>query len=422
MKKFCFLSLLFSLFSLFFLSCTLNQESGGSLHVTLPEETETTRAITPVETSYTVTIAGPTSVEPKTARAGETIQFSELASGNYSVKVEAFRKTKDSAPVKFAEGNENAVVEPEKETNVLIIMKAIKTDIDIDDFDEIDDAEKVDDTVNESNTEEKTEDKKDGADGTKTDAVETGKDQETKTEVEKDPEPTPEPATGLFVKLAGIEGVFMDENNKPYILPNYQGEQKNLLCVKYDGTEVEKDKFNIEVKEGAWANLGTLKLMVLYAPTNESTEFEITVKKILKPTSFSLNTLNITRESGASYDFQLMTDSCNISPTNIPVILTEYLKAKMIVRVFEPGAEESGKGKVCLNEKEFTEFEFNRGRVDGVLSYDDITLDSDNKRVITTPGNYDLSVTVYQYISNADYEKYFIPGFFEAKESISIGE
>lgn len=30
--------------------------------------------------------------------------------------------------MKFAEGNENAVVEPEKETTVLIIMKAIKTD------------------------------------------------------------------------------------------------------------------------------------------------------------------------------------------------------------------------------------------------------------------------------------------------------
>ena len=50
--------------------------------------------------SYTITISGPTSVEPKNARAGETIQFSELASGNYSVKVEAFRKTKDSAPEK----------------------------------------------------------------------------------------------------------------------------------------------------------------------------------------------------------------------------------------------------------------------------------------------------------------------------------
>lgn len=39
-------------------------------------------------------------LNPKNARAGETIQFSELASGNYSVKVEAFRKTKDSAPEK----------------------------------------------------------------------------------------------------------------------------------------------------------------------------------------------------------------------------------------------------------------------------------------------------------------------------------
>lgn len=419
MRKFCFLTLLFSFF---FFSCAMNQESGGSVTITMPEKTDAVRAITDVETSYTVTISGPTSVEPKNARAGETIQFSELASGNYSVKVEAFRKTKDSAPVKFAEGSENAVVEPEKETNVLIIMKAIKTDIDIGDFDEIDDAEKVDDTVDESNTEEKTEEKKDDADGTKTDAVETGKDQETKTEVEKEPETNPEPDKGLFVKLANIEDkTFMDENNKPCILPDIQGEQKELLCVKYDGKEVEKDKFNIEIKEGAWANLGTLKLMVIYAPTNESTEFEVTVKGILKPTNVSINNKMITKETGASYDFQLKSDEYTLD-SGEKIKPLSYPKAKMVVRVFEPGAEESGKGKVCLNEKEFTEFEFNSGRVDGVLSYDDITLDSDGKRVITIPGKYDLSITVYQYISNPEYEKYFIPGFFEAKESISIGE
>ena len=96
-EKFCFLTLLFSFF---FFSCAMNQESGGSVVITMPEKTEAVRAITDFETSYTITISGPTSVEPKNARAGETIQFSELASGNYSVKVEAFRKTKDSAPEK----------------------------------------------------------------------------------------------------------------------------------------------------------------------------------------------------------------------------------------------------------------------------------------------------------------------------------
>lgn len=84
MRKFCFLTLLFSFF---FFSCAMNQESGGSVVITMPEKTEAVRAITDFETSYTITISGPTSVEPKNARAGETIQFSELASGNYSVKV-----------------------------------------------------------------------------------------------------------------------------------------------------------------------------------------------------------------------------------------------------------------------------------------------------------------------------------------------
>ena len=92
--------LLFDFIVFFFFSCAMNQESGGSVVITMPEKTEAVRAITDFETSYTVTKSGPTSVEPKNARAGETIQFSELASGNYSVKVEAFRKTKDSAPEK----------------------------------------------------------------------------------------------------------------------------------------------------------------------------------------------------------------------------------------------------------------------------------------------------------------------------------
>ena len=45
--------------------------------------------------SYTITISGPTSVEPKNARAGETIQFSELASGNYSERLRIPLRRKD---------------------------------------------------------------------------------------------------------------------------------------------------------------------------------------------------------------------------------------------------------------------------------------------------------------------------------------
>ena len=49
-----------------FFSCAMNQESGGSVVITMPEKTEAVRAITDFETSYTVTKSGPTSVEPKT--------------------------------------------------------------------------------------------------------------------------------------------------------------------------------------------------------------------------------------------------------------------------------------------------------------------------------------------------------------------
>ena len=56
----------------------------------------------------------------------------------------------------------------------------------------------------------------------------------------------------------------------------------------------------------------------------------------------------------------------------------------MIVKVFED--VEDGK---CLNEKEFTEFEFSsNGRIEGTLSYEDLTLDSDGNCVITDSGNY----------------------------------
>ena len=92
MRKFCFLTLLFSFF---FFSCAMNQESGGSVVITMPEKTEAVRAITDFETSYTITISGPTSIEPKNARAGETIQFSELASGNYSERLRIPLRRKD---------------------------------------------------------------------------------------------------------------------------------------------------------------------------------------------------------------------------------------------------------------------------------------------------------------------------------------
>ena len=49
-----------------FFSCAMNQESGGSVVITMPEKTEAVRAITDFETSYTIIISGPTSVEPKT--------------------------------------------------------------------------------------------------------------------------------------------------------------------------------------------------------------------------------------------------------------------------------------------------------------------------------------------------------------------
>ena len=78
-----------------FFSCAMNQESGGSVVITMPEKTEAVRAITDFETSYTIIISGPTSVDPKNARAGETIQFSELASGNYSERLRIPLRRKD---------------------------------------------------------------------------------------------------------------------------------------------------------------------------------------------------------------------------------------------------------------------------------------------------------------------------------------
>ena len=96
----------------------------------------------------------------------------------------------------------------------------------------------------------------------------------------------------------------------------------------------------------------------------------------------------------------------------------------MIVKVFEDveDVEDVEDGK-CLNEKEFTEFEFNSGCVDGVLSYDDITFDSDGNCVITTDsGNYKLIFTVYQYVSDTKYEKYFVSKESDKVEkSIFIG-
>lgn len=41
-----------------FFSCAMNQESGGSVVITMPEKTEAVRAITDFETSYTITISG----------------------------------------------------------------------------------------------------------------------------------------------------------------------------------------------------------------------------------------------------------------------------------------------------------------------------------------------------------------------------
>lgn len=78
-----------------FFSCAMNQESGGSVVITMPEKTEAVRAITDFETSYTITISGLHPLNQKNARTGETIQFSELASGNYSERLRIPLRRKD---------------------------------------------------------------------------------------------------------------------------------------------------------------------------------------------------------------------------------------------------------------------------------------------------------------------------------------
>ena len=50
--------LLFDFIVFFFFSCAMNQESGGSVVITMPEKTEAVCAITDFETSYTITISG----------------------------------------------------------------------------------------------------------------------------------------------------------------------------------------------------------------------------------------------------------------------------------------------------------------------------------------------------------------------------
>ena len=93
----------------------------------------------------------------------------------------------------------------------------------------------------------------------------------------------------------------------------------------------------------------------------------------------------------------------------------------MIVKVFED-VEDVEDGK-CLNEKEFTEFEFSsNGRIEGTLSYEALTFDSDGNCVITDSGNYKLIFTVYQYVSDTKYEKYFVSKESDKVEkSIFIG-
>ncbi len=92
MRKFCFLTLLFSFF---FFSCDMNQESGGSVVITMPEKNRgSPRNYRFRDKLYNHHIR-PTSVEPKNARAGETIQFSELASGNYSERLRIPLRRKD---------------------------------------------------------------------------------------------------------------------------------------------------------------------------------------------------------------------------------------------------------------------------------------------------------------------------------------
>ena len=93
----------------------------------------------------------------------------------------------------------------------------------------------------------------------------------------------------------------------------------------------------------------------------------------------------------------------------------------MIVKVFED-VEDVEDGK-CLNEKEFTEFEFSsNGRIEGTLSYEDLTFDSDGNCVITDSGDYKLIFTVYQYVPDTKYEKYFVSKESDKVEkSIFIG-
>ena len=93
----------------------------------------------------------------------------------------------------------------------------------------------------------------------------------------------------------------------------------------------------------------------------------------------------------------------------------------MIVKVFED-VEDVEDGK-CLNEKEFTDFEFSsNGRIEGTLSYEDLTFDSDGNCVITDSGNYKLIFAVYQYVPDTKYEKYFVSKESDKVEkSIFIG-
>lgn len=147
--------------------------------------------------------------------------------------------------------------------------------------------------------------------------------------------------------------------------------------------------------------------MVIYAPTNESTEVDVTVKSILHSTPLTItNTDNIAPGTEIGFSFQLEPYEYTLD-SGEKIDPLSYPKAKMIVKVFED-VEDVEDGK-CLNEKEFTDFEFSsNGHIEGTLSYEDLILDSDGNCVMTDSGNYKLIFTVYQYVSDTKYEKYFV--------------
>lgn len=103
MKKFCFLS---SIFVLFFISCSLNQEQKGSLSITLPEA-GTTRSLQEDVVKFQVTVSGPTARTTPFIAPGTVIPIDDLIPGFYTVSVYGY----DNNSKKIAQGTNTAAVE-----------------------------------------------------------------------------------------------------------------------------------------------------------------------------------------------------------------------------------------------------------------------------------------------------------------------